>query len=364
MNCRFLYLIGQLVPGGAERQLHYLLRFMDRKRYKPAVAVWNFCETDVYVREIQKLGVPLYSLPRKSSAAAKLESFRRLVVDLRPQIVHSYSFYLNFAAHWAVWGTTAVAVGSVRSDFTTDKKDTGIWLGSLSARWPRNQICNSSAAAEVVRRSRSVFAPKRLAVIRNGLDLDSFRPVPLPRTRKRCIVGVGSLISVKRWDRLLAAALELKRRGFDFLVRIIGDGPLRGSLNQQAKILGVADCVELNGYSDNIPSLLADAAFLVHASDTEGCPNAVMEAMACGRAVAATDVGDVPLLVDDGVTGFVVRRGDDTALVKCMDILLRDHDLCCRMGEAGHAKAVRDFGLDRLVGQTLTAYRAVSSESL
>ena len=98
------------------------------------------------------------SIPfRRLSAAAKLGAFRRLVRQLKPEVIHSYSFYTNFAAYWAVWGTRAIAVGSVRSDFIWAKKEIGPWLGRLSARWPRHQICNSSSAAEIVRRSGSLL---------------------------------------------------------------------------------------------------------------------------------------------------------------------------------------------------------------
>jgi glycosyltransferase involved in cell wall biosynthesis len=87
-----------------------------------------------------------------------------------------------------------------------------------------------------------------------------------------------------------------------------------------------------------------------------------MEAMACGRAVVATDAGDIPSLVDDGNTGFVVRRGDDEALVNRMLRLVSDRDLCRRMGEAGRSKAEREFGLNRLVEETLAAYQAAGWE--
>jgi glycosyltransferase involved in cell wall biosynthesis len=84
-----------------------------------------------------------------------------------------------------------------------------------------------------------------------------------------------------------------------------------------------------------------------------------MEAMACGRAVVATDAGDVPCLIEDGKTGFVVPRGDEAALLARIITLMTDHDLCRRMGEAGRVKAERQFGLDRLVSETLAAYRAM-----
>src|SRR5712691_11783480 len=131
MSCRLLYLVGQLGPGGLERQLCYLLQAMDRGRYQPAVAVWNFSEADVYVPRIRALNVPVYALPYPPSAAAKLRAFGRLVRQLEPEVVHSYTFFTNFAAYWGVRGTRAVAVGAVRSDFILDKKESGPLLGKL-----------------------------------------------------------------------------------------------------------------------------------------------------------------------------------------------------------------------------------------
>jgi glycosyltransferase involved in cell wall biosynthesis len=153
--------------------------------------------------------------------------------------------------------------------------------------------------------------------------------------------------------------VELKQSGFNYLIQIAGDGRLRGMLDQQARDLGIADCIEFLGYTEDIPGLLANARFLVHTSDSEGCPNVVMEAMACGRAVIATDAGDVPSLVEEGKTGFVVPRGDEPALLTRMVALMTDYELCRRMGEAGRAKAEQQFGLDRFVSETLAAYRAM-----
>jgi glycosyltransferase involved in cell wall biosynthesis len=195
-------------------------------------------------------------------------------------------------------------------------------------------------------------------MVPNGVDLERYRPLPLENGRRVCIAGVGSLLPEKRWDRLLFAGRELSKRKLDCLIRIAGDGPMRGFLEQQAQDIGIAAQVEFSGSTDTIPEFLSDAMFLVHTSDTEGCPNAVIEAMACGRAVVATDAGDVHRLVEDGNTGFVVRRGDDGALVDRMVKLITDPDLCRSMGAAGRAKAEREFGLDRLVANTLAAYRA------
>jgi len=213
-------------------------------------------------------------------------------------------------------------------------------------------------AAKNALSSQSLFVPGQLFVVPNGLDLQRFRTVPLSIVGRACIVCIGSLLPVKRWDRLLEAVLVLKQSGFDCLVQIAGDGPLRGSLDQQVQELGLTGYVEFLGHVADVPGLLSRATFLVHPSDTEGSPNVVIEAMACGRAVVATDVGDVPHLVEDGKTGFVVSRGDDAMLVEAIAKLITDRDLCRRMGEAGRVKAEQEFGLDRVVSETMKAYRA------
>jgi len=163
---------------------------------------------------------------------------------------------------------------------------------------------------------------------------------------------------VKRWEWLLIAVHRLKERGISCLVQIAGDGPLRSDLQQRAEDLGLSGCVQFLGHIDDVPGLLANAAFVVHTADSEGCPNAVMEAMACGRAVIAADTGDISSLIEHGKTGFVVPRGDTAALVTCMERLISDPGLCQTMGAAARARAERAFDLDGLVRKTFEVYRA------
>jgi len=358
MQCRLLYVVGQLGAGGLERQLYLLLQAMDRNRYRPTVAVWNFSETDVYVSQIRSLGVPVYSLGQQLTPSSKLRSFCRLVGKLEPEVVHSYSFYTNIAAWWGTLGTKRIAIGAVRSDFVDNKVSSGFLLGRLSARWPANQIYNNFAAAEKARNSRTLFAPRRVFVVQNGLDLQQFRNVPLSNNGQVRMLGVGSLLQYKRWDRLLRAAADLKQRGFDFVVEIAGGGPLRKSLERQSHDLAISDRVRFTGHADDVATLMAKSTFLAHTSDVEGCPNVVMEAMACGRAVVGTDAGDIPSLVDDGKTGFVIRRGDDVNFAERLATLMTNRDLCRQMGDAGRVKAEQKFGVSRLVSETFAAYRA------
>jgi glycosyltransferase involved in cell wall biosynthesis len=172
------------------------------------------------------------------------------------------------------------------------------------------------------------------------------------------LLAVGRLSPEKRWDRLIEVVASVRGKGLAFSVRHAGQGPLLEELQVQAKSLGVDALIQFLGPREDISALLAESSFLIHTADEEGCPNVVMEAMACGRAVLATDSGDIPLLVDDGKTGFVVRRGDNKALVDRLVELVTNPDLCMAMGRNGRMKAEREFDLNPLVTRTLDAYKA------
>jgi glycosyltransferase involved in cell wall biosynthesis len=358
MKCRILYLIGQLRRGGSEYQLYCLLKSIDRARYRPEVVMWNSCEADSYsyVDQIQALNVPIHIFPGELSRFVKLREFRRIVRQLKPEVVHSYSFYTNFAAWQATRGLNAIPIGSIRQDFVTERRMSGVILGRLSACLPMIQISNSLAAQKTVEQSAGLFKPSQVHVVQNGFDIDGTRVQPLPQNGCS-LLAIGRLDPEKRWDRLLRAIALLAARKVAFSVRLVGDGPLLKELQWQARHLGLNGLVQFLGRRDDIPTLLKESNFLIHTADAEGCPNVVMEAMVSGRAVVATDAGDVPYLVEDGRTGFVVRRGDDAMLVERMATLIMDRDLCSQMGETGRVKAEREFGLHRLVAETLTAYR-------
>jgi glycosyltransferase involved in cell wall biosynthesis len=148
-------------------------------------------------------------------------------------------------------------------------------------------------------------------------------------------------------------------KGIKFQILLVGDGPLRGELESLVKTLKVDDLFQFLGPRKDVPELLADSSFLVHTAEDEGCPNVVMEAMACGRATVAMNAGDIGYIVEDGKTGFVVQRGDEATFAERVSRLLSDHELCERMGLAARVKAEKEFRLERLLSETLAVYRAI-----
>lgn len=356
--CRLLYVVGQLGLGGLERQLYYLLASLDHTRYRPAVVVWNLNRNDKYYKDIEALKIPLYGFPPQWATRSKLKALRALTRQLKPEIIHSYGFYTNFAAAYAAWATKTLAIGSRRSEYNPHKRRRGGVKRLLNAKWPAFHIVNSTPSADAANCALSLFTSRHVFTVRNALDLNRFKCVSEASKKREYVAAIGSLMPVKRWDRLLRVVRDLKSVwGENMRFQLAGDGPLRSTLGKLADDLGVSTIVEFRGAVHDIPAFLSGAKFLVHTSESEGCPNVVMEAMGCGLPVVAMETGEIPYLVEDGKTGFVVRQEDEMMFVERISCLLSDEGLCLKMGAAAREKARREFTLERLVSETLAAYR-------
>ena len=356
---RLLYVVGQLASGGAERQLHYFLRELDRTRYRPAVVVWNYRRSDYYVRHLERLGVPIWGFRPTLSSVRKLQLLRALVVRRHVEVVHSYSFFTNVAAVFATAMRPVICVSSVRSDFDVEIAQSGPLPSLIGIRWADAVIFNSRNALQNAERRAPPFQPRRSFVVRNGLDLDACAASAEAEHEPPLLLGVGTLKAVKRWDRAIRLAGMLRRQGYRFRLRIAGDGPLREQLEQQVASEELGDVVELCGFVPDISAEMRRCTLLVHFADTEGCPNVVMEAMASGKPVVAMDAGDVRYLLEDGETGFVVPVGDLEAMLDRVTTLLDRPVLRAQMGTAARRSAERQFALDRLLNETLRVYGAV-----
>src|SRR5690348_4657657 len=122
MRRRILYVIGTLGRGGAERQLFYLLSRMDRAKYQPAVVALDGSEQDPYVAALRNLEVPVFVGGRGATRPGKLHTLVRLARQLRPELIHCYSFYCNALAALAAASVGARSVGSMRSEFARQQR--------------------------------------------------------------------------------------------------------------------------------------------------------------------------------------------------------------------------------------------------
>jgi glycosyltransferase involved in cell wall biosynthesis len=226
-------------------------------------------------------------------------------------------------------------------------------LERLAARW-----CTALVAVSEAERAAGLAAgvgrTEQYRVIRNGIDLAPFAGEPSPRAGR--IVFVGRLRRPKRVDLALEALRQVRTAVPEATLDVVGDGPLRGELEALAGRLGLRDHVRFLGARNDLPQLLRDAQCLVLASDYEGCPLSVLEAMAAGVPVVATSVGGIPELVVEGETGILAPPGDAEALAAALRDVLVPRGRAQQLGAVGRARAQRLFSREQMVADTCALY--------
>ena len=214
----------------------------------------------------------------------------------------------------------------------------------------------------------SPVARRKIRRIYNGIDLDRFRPQPLPRTQPPEIVSVGRLVEKKGFPYLIEACRLLKDRGRDFRCTIIGGGDKEQPLRQQVAELGLTDIVSLTGplSSDAVMAAITRGVMLAlpcivgEDGNQDALPTVMIEAMALGRPVVSSDLSGVTEIVDHGETGLIAPQRDSLGLAEAMDRLLGDPELQAACGRAGRRKAERLFNLRTSAGQVASLFREVS----
>ena len=205
--------------------------------------------------------------------------------------------------------------------------------------------CNHDVAAEF-----SVLGA-RVTLIPHGVDIERFHPSdPVATNGRLAVLAVGRLVEKKGFSVLVQAA-ALARAPVS--VRIVGDGPLQDELAAQIAAAGIGDRVTLTGpvTHTELPDAYADAHVVAVPSivnaegDRDGLPNVVLEAMATGRPVVASDVGAVSAAVEHDVSGILVPPGDAVALAVAFDRLAADAGLREHLGAGGRRRVERDYEL-------------------
>jgi glycosyltransferase involved in cell wall biosynthesis len=224
------------------------------------------------------------------------------------------------------------------------------------------------AVSEGLRRtySRIGVPPERFTIVLNGvaplrdrIGRDAARAALGLDPRQPVVLTVGRLTHMKGQWHLIDAVPGLLGRFPDLAVVLVGDGPLREALEKRAAGLGVGGAVLFPGHRGDARQLLAAADVFVLPSRHEGMPLVALEAMEAGLPVVGTRVIGTEEVVDDGVTGALVRPGDPAALVPALGQLLADPALRRRQGDAGRRRYLAGFTRERMARDTAAVYESV-----
>jgi glycosyltransferase involved in cell wall biosynthesis len=217
------------------------------------------------------------------------------------------------------------------------------WADALVAPLTTVVVCVSEHDRRAGLRAGTCTEARSL-VIRNGISMaEVSRSGHHLRARPR-LVSVGRLQAPKDFTTLVRALAHLPPNAYEAL--IVGDGPGRAKLEDEARRLGLEGQAAFVGERADVPSLLGASDVFVLSSRSESLPVSVLEAMAAELPVVASRVGGVPELVVDGRTGFLVQPGDPMELAAALGRLLADPDLRRRLGAVGRVRAETRFGVE------------------
>jgi glycosyltransferase involved in cell wall biosynthesis len=337
------FVADNLEAGGAERQLTYMVRVLRDRGAR--VHVFTLVPEGTFAAEIRACGAGLSWIGSGTSRLARLVRLVQGARAFRPDVVQSAHFHTNLYAAAAGRVLRVPSVGAVRSSLRLSLDRLGR-LGRLSVRAPTLVAANSRAAMEEARAIG--IGSSSVVVLRNVVDTDAFSPDPNPSEADGFTAcWVGNANPLKRHDLVVEAFARAFRGDRDTRLVIQGRGGLRPETREELARRGVNGQAEIVAPGNPVATYRR-ADVLILASDVEGTPNTVLEAMACGVPTVATAVGDVPELLRDG-SGVVVRPGDTDGLARALASLRADRERRRDMGRTARRRATR-FALPTLAG--------------
>ncbi len=246
-----------------------------------------------------------------------------------------------------------------------------VWLERMCARWCGALVVVAQPDADEGL-ALGIGRPGQYVLIRSGIEIDVYREVPVTRSAARRLAGVpeaafvvgavGRLSAQKAPLDLVAAFEDLARVRGDAHLVLVGDGPLRGDVEDRVARSGLAERVHLLGLRRDVPELLRAFDVLALTSRWEGLPRVFPQAMAAGLPIVATRVDGAVEAVVDGETGWLVDVGDRAGLAARLLGLAEDPGLARSMGESGRAR-VEEFSAARMARQLEELYERLAREA-
>ena len=385
---RVLRVIARLNMGGPALHVAYLSAGLAERGYETTLVAGSLARGEgsmAYVAESRGVDVVhLDALSREISPVRDaLSIFRlaRLIREQRPQILHTHT-----AKAGAVGRLAALLAGDARPKIVVHTFHGHVLRGyfglvktfafrqleRLLARVTTRLVAVSPQVRDDLV-ELGVAPAERFTVVRLGIELDERLGGSATRDETRALLGiaperfvvgwVGRMTGVKRTDDVLSAVQQLRGRGVDAALLMVGDGPDRDHVEERASQLEIVRHCFFLGYQEDVAGWYQAFDTMILPSANEGTPVVVIEALAAGCPVVATSVGGVPDVVHEGVDGFLVPAGDTEAMADRLERLARDPELRRTMGKAGSDTVPSRYAVERLVDDVDRLYRSLLNEA-
>lgn len=350
----------------------YELAAANRETLRSGIVVLD--EMGPLSRDFKVIDVPIWFTKRRGGFdKSQIMQLQSILSEFRPDVIQAHQYTPFF---YTVLAKRKIKAGKVL--FTEHGRHYPDVVG-WKRRWANRlyfarHADKVTAVCDFTRRAlveKEGFRRSRIEVIYNGVEMDRFAGQDRNEARAiwqlpqeaPVVVQVGNLRSVKDHPTALKAFSAALRQVPEALLLLAGDGPDRSKLEQLSTDLGIDSHVRFLGNVRDIPSLLAASDVMLMTSVSEAHSVSLLEAMASGLPIVATAVGGIPETVQDGETGLLVNRSDEEGLGSDLAKLLRDPELCRRMGQAGCRRCRRLFQRNDMHRRYLEIYRELAGGS-
>ena len=375
MNKRIRVLHVAEAAGGVERYLQTLFKYSDKEQVENILV----CSQNYDYKKMKSLADRVIVLKMahqiNPSSDIKVEkALRRIIKQLKPDIVYAHSSKAGALARIADLGLKNRVIynphgWAFNMQQSAKKKEMYKWVEKISAHFCDKIVCISDAEKESALREK-ICKPSKLQVIYNGIDLEAIKNT-IPKTKAELnipedafVVGmVGRLSKQKAPDVFVKAAKLIKDKIPNAYFLMVGDGELRGQVENLIHQYDLGSSFLITGWVDNPTAYMKimDVGMLL--SRWEGFGLVLLEYMACGVPIVATNVDAIPNIIKDGVNGMLVNKDSFVGVQKVCTGLKNDTELKDRIIASAKSMVRNKFGAKRVAKESIGLYKDLEKQN-
>lgn len=363
---RILHLTTGSKIAGAEKLLIGIAREYDKSRFE--LLFCTLKKRGNLHDEIEKLGQKCYSLEYSNVFCLPMAILRlaQIIKRNKIDILHTHLFHASAIGQFvARFNNRVIPVMTRHYSNVLHLYGTALqrFLDRRSSSWARHIIAISAGVRKTLVDLERV-KPEKITVIHNGVEMPDCTSDKVSASRirneffiredEKVVGAVGSLHPRKGHCYLIEA---ISKSNSNIKLMIVGEGALKTELKRLSEELGIKDRVIFTGYRRDTNDLISSMDIVVHPSIEEGFGIAILEAMALGKIVVATDVGGIPEIINNGETGILVPCANADILAKTLSFLIKKPDLSKAISEKGKKSVERHFSIVKMVRGYENLYR-------
>jgi L-malate glycosyltransferase len=343
--------------GGTETMILRFLDNVDKNCFQ--VSVGAFFNNGPLLAEVNKRGFEgiEFKISNKFNTFEVLSALAKLYRFLKTEkidIIHQYGFYTNiFGRIVARMAKIPIVITGLRMEKLGSNGFHSL-LERLTANWSDLYISVSERGQELMLKKR--WVPKeKVVVVHNGIETDWANGRKLNTTLPR-IGMIADFNKYKAQQDFVVAASEVLKKFPETKFVLAGEGKTKKNIVEMITELGLRSNFIFNGYVGDVRKILSELSIFVLATHTEGLPVSIIEAMSFGLPVIASRVGGIPELVEDGVTGILVKSESSEDLARAISELIANSEKANRMGEMGKLKVKKYFTIQPMMQKLESLY--------